>query len=315
MANAWIFPGQGSQALGMGKNLAENFPCAANVFKEVDDALNQNLSSIMWGENLEELTLTSNAQPAIMAVSFAVTRILEQEFGIKIENHANAVAGHSLGEYSALCSVKALSLSDTAKLLRIRGDAMQSAVSVGEGAMAAILGGSLDDIENIAFEAAQGEICDIANDNADGQVVVSGTKSAIERAIEIAKSKGIKRAMLLPVSAPFHCQLMKPAQEKMSEALSQAKISEPALPIYANIKASPISSTDKIRECLIEQVTGRVRWRETMLNMSENGIKSLFEMGHGKVLSGLIKRIDKTVSSISIGDTETIKSFVVSVQS
>ena len=310
MTTAWIFPGQGSQSLNMGKNLAENFQVAADVFAEVDEALGQKLSAIMWGEDEATLTLTANAQPAIMAVSYAVCEVLEKEFGITLTQQAQAIAGHSLGEYSALCASGALSLKDSAKLLRIRGEAMQSAVGVGEGAMAAILGGSLEDVEAIAKEAAQGNICDVANDNAEGQVVISGSKESIERAIDIAKAKGIKRAMLLPVSAPFHCALMQPAQERMAEALSEAHIAPPSVPLYANVKASPITAPEEIRNCLIEQVTGRVRWRESMLFMHQNSIMNMVEIGHGKVLAGLMKRIVKEVEVTSIGDKTSIENFV-----
>ncbi|MBL4603282.1 MAG: ACP S-malonyltransferase, partial [Emcibacteraceae bacterium] len=289
MTRAFVFPGQGSQAVGMGKELSENSAHARAVFEEVDEALGQNLSALMFEGPLEELTLTYNAQPALMAASLAVVRVLEAEFDFKIADVASYTAGHSLGEYSALAATGTLSLTDTAKLLKLRGEAMQRAVPVGIGAMAAIIGADFSTIEEIADAASQDEVCNAANDNADGQVVISGHKEAVERAMEIAKERGIKRAILLPVSAPFHCSLMQPAADEMAEALSSAKFNIPTVPVITNVSAEPQNDPDMLRNMLVEQITGRVRWRETVLKMGELGVDSLIEAGTGKVLSGLVR--------------------------
>jgi [acyl-carrier-protein] S-malonyltransferase len=307
--NAFIFPGQGSQTLGMGKGLADNFLQAKRVFEEVNDALSQNLTGIMWGEDMEALTLTENAQPALMAVSLAVIKTLEAENGLNLSLHAKFVAGHSLGEYSALAAARAFSLQDTARLLKIRGQAMQAATPVGVGAMAALLGLDFEQAIAVAKEAAQGQICQAANDNGGGQVVVSGHKAAVERALEIAKAKGAKRALLLPVSAPFHCALMQPAADKMQEALESVKVQSPIVPLVANVTVSPISDATEIKRRLVEQVTGTVRWRESIAFMADAGVTQFYECGAGKVLSGLIKRITETATGASIGAVEDIKNF------
>lgn len=300
MAVAFTFPGQGSQQVGMGKELADQFAAARNVFAEVDEALGENLSKIMWEGPDETLTLTANAQPALMAVSLAVVRVLAEE-GVTPAQHARFVAGHSLGEYSALAAAGAISLADTARLLRLRGAAMQRAVAPGDGAMAALLGLDFAQAVEVAAEAAQGEICQAANDNAPGQVVVSGAKAAVERAIEIAKGKGARRAMLLPVSAPFHCALMATAADAMADALAQTEIRPPAVPLVCNILAKPITDPSEIRGRLVEQVTGTVRWRESVAYMAGQGITSLYELGAGKVLSGLAKRIVSDINAVSVG--------------
>lgn len=291
MTAAFTFPGQGSQAVGMGKALADAFPAARAVFDEVDAALGEKLTAIIWDGPAETLQLTENAQPALMAMSIATLRVLESEAGVSIARDAKYVAGHSLGEYSALAAAGAFSISDTAKLLRTRGLAMQKAVPVGAGAMAALLGMDYDAAKSVAEEAAQGEVCQAANDNGGGQVVVSGNKAAVERAVEIAKGRGAKRAMLLPVSAPFHCRLMQPAADAMAQALANVKISAPAVPVVSNVLASAISDPDDIRKRLVEQVTGTVRWRESIAYMAQNGVTHFLEIGAGKVLSGLVKRI------------------------
>lgn len=308
MSSAWVFPGQGSQSTGMGQELAENFKEAAHVFEEINDALGEKLTDIMWGEDEDALTLTQNAQPAIMAVSLATIAVLEKQFGFKMED-IPAVAGHSLGEYSALAAVKSMTIADTAKLLRLRGQSMQAAVPVGTGAMAAILGGDIELIEKIAVNASEDQVCDVANDNADGQIVISGHKQAVERAMELAKEEGIKRAVLLPVSAPFHCQLMQPAQEVMQKALSETNISIPIAPIYANVIADKISDVDEIRARLVEQVTGRVRWRESIKKMHSDGLTGLVEVGHGKVLSGMVRRIEKEMSATPLNSIKAIEEF------
>jgi [acyl-carrier-protein] S-malonyltransferase len=306
---AFTFPGQGSQAVGMGKDLAEAYPEARAVFDEVDDALGQKLSAIMFEGPDDMLRLTENAQPALMAVSVAVVRVLEAK-GIKLADHAAYVAGHSLGEYSALCAAGTFSLSDTARLLKTRGQAMQKAVPVGHGAMAALLGLDLEAARAVAAEAGQGEVCDVANDNAPGQVVISGATAAIERAVEIAKGKGAKRALLLPVSAPFHCSLMQPAAEAMAQALSEVEMRAPSVPLVANITASPISDPAEIRQSLIEQVTGVVRWTESVTWLTgAGGVTQLVELGAGKVLTGLAKRISPDVSAIAIGTPSDIDAF------
>jgi [acyl-carrier-protein] S-malonyltransferase len=301
MTAAFTFPGQGSQAVGMGKALAEGFPAARAVFEEVDTALGEKLTDIIWNGPAEALQLTENAQPALMAVSMATLRVLETEAGFSVGRDAAFVAGHSLGEYSALAAAGSLSISDTARLLRIRGLAMQKAVPVGVGAMAALLGLDFDAAVAVANEAAQGQVCQAANDNGGGQVVVSGDKAAIERAQEIAKTQGAKRAMLLPVSAPFHCRLMQPAADAMASALADVTIKQPASPLVANVLASPISDPDEVRLRLIEQVTGTVRWRESVAYMASHGVTRFFEIGSGKVLTGLVKRIAEGAVGISVG--------------
>ena len=290
MSIAFVFPGQGSQAIGMGKALADQFPAARAVFEEVDAALGQNLSNITWNGPEAELTLTANAQPALMAVSMAALRVLESEHGITVANTAKFVAGHSLGEYSALAAAGSFSIADTARLLKIRGKAMQAATPVGVGAMAALLGLDFATASAIAAEAAQGEVCQAANDNSDGQVVISGSKAAIDRAIEIAKTKGAKRAILLTVSAPFHCTLMQPAADAMAKALSEVRMNAPSVPLIANVLAAPTSDPAIICQKLFEQVTGTVRWRESVGFMVAQGVKLFVEIGAGKVLTGLAKK-------------------------
>jgi [acyl-carrier-protein] S-malonyltransferase len=309
MARAFLFPGQGSQAVGMGKALADNFSAAKAVFDEVDAALNQKLSTLMFEGPEGDLTLTANAQPALMAHSLAVIRVLQAEKGLDLAKAASYVAGHSLGEYSALCAAGALTISDTAKLLRIRGDAMQAAVPVGQGAMAALLGAEWDLAVEIAKEAAQGECCDVANDNGGGQVVLSGAKAAIDRACVIAKEKGVKRAVLLPVSAPFHSALMKPAAEKMAEALASATILAPVVPVIANVIAGPVSAPEEIRKNLITQVCGSVRWRESMVWLGENGVTAFVEAGSGKVLTGIAKRLVAGSEAVALGTPDDIAAF------
>jgi [acyl-carrier-protein] S-malonyltransferase len=309
VAVAFVFPGQGSQAVGMGKALAEAFPAARAVFDEVDAALSEKLSAVMWDGPLDRLTLTENAQPALMAVSLAVVRVLEAEAGLDLARDAKFVAGHSLGEYSALAAAGAFTISDAAKLLRIRGNAMQKAVPVGAGAMAALLGLSFDEAAAAAKEAAQGEVCQAANDNGGGQVVVSGAKAAVERAVEIAKGKGAKRAMLLPVSAPFHCALMQPAAEAMAQALAQTAMKKPVVPVVANVLAAPIDDPQEIARRLVEQVTGTVRWRECVETMARAGVTRFYEVGSGKVLTGLLKRIADTATGSAIGTPEDVAAF------
>ncbi len=309
MTTALICPGQGSQTLGMGKPLAESFSAAKEVFQEVDDALSQKLSAIMWGEDEAELTRTANAQPAIMACSVAALRVLEQECGFDVSKMA-FVAGHSLGEYSALTAAKAFSLADAAKLLRIRGDAMQAAVPEGQGGMAAIIGLSLEDVDQIAIEAAGvDEICDVANDNSPGQVVISGSAKGIEAAMELAKTKGAKRALPLPVSAPFHSSLMSPAAEIMREALDKAEVHDPVVPVMANVTAAPAQAANDIRDLLVRQVTGRVRWVESVEAMAAAGVTSMLEVGHGNILAGLVRRINKEIAVTNIGKPEDLESF------
>lgn len=307
---AFVFPGQGSQAVGMGRELAEAFAPAREVFEEVNDALGQKLSQLMFEGPESDLTLTENAQPAIMAVSLAVMRVLEKEGGFTLANEARYVAGHSLGEYSALCAAGAISLPDTAKLLKLRGRAMQQAVPVGIGAMAALLGLNFEQAIEVAAEAAQGQVCTAANDNADGQVVVSGHAEAIERAIAIAATKGAKRAIKLPVSAPFHCPLMQPAAEAMQKALSTTLINIPAVPLIANVSAAATADVETIRRQLVEQVCGTVRWRESVLSMKGLGVTELVECGAGKVLSGLVKRIDKEMTAQALGTPAEIEAFL-----
>jgi [acyl-carrier-protein] S-malonyltransferase len=309
MAAAFVFPGQGSQAVGMGKALAEAFPQARAVFDEVDAALGEKLSATMWEGPGDTLTLTENAQPALMAVSLAVMRVLEAEGGVDLKRDAQFVAGHSLGEYSALAAAGAFSISDTAKLLRIRGRAMQQAVPVGTGAMAALLGLELDAAAAAAAEAAQGEVCDVANDNGGGQVVVSGNTSAVERAVEIAKASGAKRAMMLKVSAPFHCALMQPAADAMAEALGKTNVKPPVVPVVANVLAKPTSDPQEIVRRLVEQVTGTVRWRECVAFMAGAGITTFYEIGSGKVLTGLLKRIADGTTGTAIGAPDDVAAF------
>ncbi|HWV52257.1 ACP S-malonyltransferase [Pseudorhodoplanes sp.] len=306
MTAAFVFPGQGSQTVGMGKALADAFPAAQAVFDEVDAALGEKLSAIIWEGPAERLTLTENAQPALMAVSLAAMRVLETEAGIDLKRDARFVAGHSLGEYSALAAAGAFTIGDAARLLRIRGNAMQKAVPVGEGAMAALLGLSFDEAAAVAAEAAQGEVCQAANDNGGGQVVVSGNKAAIERAVEIAKDKGAKRAMLLPVSAPFHCALMQPAADAMAEALAKTNVQKPVVPVVANVLAQPIEDPNEIIRRLVEQVTGTVRWRECVETMAGAGVTQFYEVGAGKVLTGLLKRIAAGATGSSIGTPDDV---------
>jgi [acyl-carrier-protein] S-malonyltransferase len=313
MKRAFIFPGQGSQAVGMGKGLADAFPQAKAVFDEVDEALSQKLSIIMWEGPAEELTLTANTQPALMAVSLAAIRVLEAEAGLDLRKHAAFVAGHSLGEYSALAAAGSLSIADTARLLRIRGNAMQNAVPVGQGAMAALLGLEYDAALEVAREAAQGEVCDAANDNGGAQVVVSGHKAAVERAVAIAQTKGAKRAVMLAVSAPFHCALMQPAADAMREALGNVTVNVPAVPVVANVEAAPITDPAAIRDALVRQVTGTVRWRESVAYMAAQGVDSFYEVGSGKVLTGLVKRIAAGASASAIGTPEDVAAFKTSL--
>ena len=301
MSNAFVFPGQGSQTGGMGRALAEAFPVARETFEEVDDALGQRLFRLMTEGPDADLILTENAQPALMAVSLAVLRVLASEGNLRIGDKIAFVAGHSLGEYSALAAAGSLSVSDTARLLRTRGLAMQKAVPVGVGAMAALLGLDYEAAVVVAEEAAQGQVCQAANDNGGGQVVISGDKAAVERGLEIAKSKGAKRAMLLPVSAPFHCRLMQPAADAMADALASVTIRPPASPLVSNVLAAPIADPDEIRRRLVEQVTGTVRWRESVAYMAGHGVTRFFEIGAGKVLSGLVKRIADGAVGISVG--------------
>jgi [acyl-carrier-protein] S-malonyltransferase len=303
---AFIFPGQGSQAVGMGKALAEASAAAREVFQEVDEALGQHLSALMFDGPADELTLTANAQPAIMANAIATLRVLEKEGGLKLADKADYVAGHSLGEYSALCAAGALDLATTALLLRHRGEAMQAAVPVGVGAMAALLGADLTIAQKIADAAAQGEVCSVANDNDPSQVVISGAKAAIDRAIEIAKDYGAKRAIALPVSAPFHCPLMQPAADAMDKALAEARIDAPLVAVFANVTAQPVSDVDTIRKLLVEQVTGMVRWRESVINMADTGVERFVEFG-GKVLSPMVKRIVPDVDASSVISMEDIE--------
>jgi [acyl-carrier-protein] S-malonyltransferase len=309
MSIAFVFPGQGSQAVGMGKALADNFVVARNLFAEVDDALGEKLTAIMWDGPADRLTLTENAQPGLMAVSLAAMRVLEAEAGLDLTRDAAFVAGHSLGEYSALAAAGSLTVADTARLLRIRGKAMQAAVPVGVGAMAALLGLEFETACAVAAEAAQGEVAQAANDNGAGQVVVSGNKAAIERAIEIAKTKGAKRAMLLPVSAPFHCALMQPAADAMAQALSGVTVKPPAVPLVANVLARGITEPAEIVTSLVAQVTGTVRWRECVAYMAACGVDSFYEVGAGKVLSGLAKRIADGASATPIGTPDDVAAF------
>jgi len=311
MMRAFIFPGQGSQAVGMGKALADAFAPAREVFQEVDDALSQRLSKLMWDGPESDLVLTENAQPAIMAASMAVIRVLEREGGLDLAKHARLVAGHSLGEYTALCVAGAFTLADTARLLKVRGQAMQQAVPVGEGGMSALLGAEIDQAEELAKEcaAATGGVCVVANDNAPGQVVISGTKAAIDKAPEIAKAKGIKRAMALNVSAPFHSPMMQPAADRVAEELAKVTIRPPAVPVVANVTAEDVSEPELIRRLLVEQITGRVRWRESVLAFRGLGVETTVEAGGNKVLTGMVKRIDKELQTVTLDAPADIEAF------
>ena len=310
MTRAFIFPGQGSQFIGMGKDLAGAFAEARHTFEEVDDALSQKLTAMMFDGAESDLNLTENTQPALMAVSMAVVNVLKKQGGVDIAKACKFVAGHSLGEYAALTAAEALSLRDTAKLLKLRGQAMQQAVPVGVGAMAAILGLEFDDVKAIAASVSNGGICEAANDNSVGQVVVSGHKAAVEAAIALATERGAKRAIALPVSAPFHCQLMKPAADKMARALAEAQLLKPVVPVVANVTAQGVSDPAEIRDLLVKQVTGTVRWRESVLWMKGQGVSEMVELGAGKVLSGLVKRIDKDIACESVGTPEQIEALI-----
>ncbi len=309
MTTALIFPGQGSQTVGMGKALAQSFTVARAVFAEVDDALDQPLSRLMFEGPDAELTLTVNAQPALMAVSMAALRVLEAEAGLDLRRDVAFVAGHSLGEYSALAAAGTFTLVEAARLLRIRGSAMQAAVPVGSGAMAALIGVEAETAADIAAEASDGDVCDVANDNGGGQVVLSGTAAAVGRAIEIAKRRGVRRAVPLPVSAPFHSSLMRPAADVMAKALAAAQCSIPAVPVVANVSARPITTAAQIRDCLVEQICGTVRWRESVLWMAEAGVTRLVEIGSGKVLTGLVKRIAPAVVAGTVGTPDEVAAF------
>ena len=305
---AFVFPGQGSQKVGMGAELAAASPAARAVFEEVDDALGMKLSTIMLDGPEDQLILTENAQPAIMANAIATLRVLESEFGVKLADKGACVAGHSLGEYTALCAVGAFDLATTARLLKLRGSAMQAAVPVGEGAMAALLGADIEKASALAAAAAEGEVCEVANDNDPTQVVISGHKGAIERAVALVKDHGIKRGVMLPVSAPFHCSLMQPAADRMKEALAETEMHEFALPVFANVVAGQISDPEQERKLLVEQVTGRVRWRESVLAMREHGVDQFVELG-GKVLGPMIGRIDKDAATVSLVTMEDLENF------
>jgi [acyl-carrier-protein] S-malonyltransferase len=313
MSRAFVFPGQGSQAVGMGVDLAEAFSTARDVFHEIDEALKQNLSKLMREGPESDLVLTENAQPALMAVSIAVVRVLEKDGGKPLSSLASHVAGHSLGEYSALTAAGALQLADAARLLKLRGQSMQKAVPVGEGAMAALLGIELEPAQEACKEAAQGEVVTVANDNGGGQVVVSGHKAAVERCIEAAKPRGAKRGMLLPVSAPFHCPLMQPAADAMQEALEKVTLGTPRVPLIANVLAAEITEPSAIKQRLVEQVTGLVRWRESVQYMKAQGVEALVECGSGKVLSGLVKRIDKEMTGLALNTPADIEAFLKTV--
>lgn len=310
MTRAFIFPGQGSQSIGMGKDLADTYKTARETFEEINDALGQNLTKIMWEGPESDINLTENTQPALMAVSMAVMNVLTRDAGLVLPNVASFVAGHSLGEYSALTAAGAFTLSDTAHLLKLRGQSMQQAVPVGQGAMAAILGLEFDQVKAIALEASVSEICEAANDNAPGQVVISGHKGAVEAAIALATAAGAKRALALPVSAPFHCALMAPAADKMRAALGATDIRPPVVPVVANVTASAVSDPAQIRDLLVEQITGRVRWRESVTWMKEQGVTEMIEIGAGKVLAGLVKRIEGDVAASSVGTPAQIDELV-----
>jgi len=310
MARAFVFPGQGSQAVGMGAELAQAFPEAREVFEQVDDALDQHLSRLMFEGPEDELTLTENAQPALMAVSLAVTRVVEQQGGVRLADIGRFVAGHSLGEYSALAAAGALDVAEAARLLRTRGRAMQAAVPVGEGAMAALMGLEMDAVRAVAEEAARGRVCAPANDNAPGQIVVSGHADAVERAVELAKAKGAKRAVMLAVSAPFHCPLMQPAAEAMRAALAEAPLAAPSPPLVANVTATASDDPETIRAQLVDQVTQPVRWRESVAYMRDQGVETLVELGHGKVLTGLARRVDRALSGTAVGTPQEVEAFL-----
>jgi len=310
MARAVVFPGQGSQAVGMGRELAEAFPAARHTFEEVDEALRQRLSRLMFEGPESDLTLTENAQPALMAASLAVLRVLVQEGGFELARHAAFVAGHSLGEYSALCAAGTFTIADAARLLKRRGQAMQRAVPVGAGTMAALLGLELEAAREVAEAAREGEVCDTANDNGPGQVVVSGSTAAVERAVKLAAERGARRAIMLPVSAPFHCAMMEPAAREMEEALAAVSMAAPEVPVIANVTAAPVDDPETIRHLLVRQVTGLVRWRESVLYMKREGVDTVVELGAGRVLAGLVKRIDREIAVASVGTPAEIETFL-----
>ena len=306
MTRSFIFPGQGSQFIGMGKDLFESFTEAREVFEEVDESLSQNLSKMTFEGNESDLNLTENTQPALMSISMAIIRVLEGQGGIHIHKNCQFVAGHSLGEYTALTAVGALSIFDSARLLKLRGQAMQKAVPVGVGAMAAIIGPTFEDVKSIADEAG----CEVANDNSVGQVVISGAKEAIDTAVTLASDRGAKRAVLLPVSAPFHCSLMQPAADAMKQALAETQVNAPSVPVFTNVTAAPENDPETIKSLLVEQVTGVVRWRESVINMKAEGVGEMIETGAGKVLAGLIRRIDRDIECISVGTTEGVEELI-----
>ena len=310
MSRAFLFPGQGSQAVGMGAELAEAFAVAREVFQEVDDGLSQPLSRLMFGGSESDLALTENAQPALLAVSLAVVRVIEKEAGKRLSETADFVAGHSLGEYAALAAAGSISLAETARLVKRRGQAMQEAVPVGRGAMAAVLGLDLEAVKSVAEAASAGEVCTPANDNAPGQIVVSGHKTAVQRAIAIAAERGAKRSILLPVSAPFHCALMAPAADVMAESLAQISILPPRLPLVANVTAAQVTEPERIRGLLVDQVTGLVRWRESVVYMRDRGVSIFFELGAGKILTGLGRRIDPDLDGLAVGTPAQIDTLV-----
>ena len=311
MSLAFVYPGQGAQALGMGRELADEYDAARRVFEEVDEALGEKLTDVIWGEDEAALTLTANAQPALMATSMAAMAALEAE-GVDVQS-ATFVAGHSLGEYSALCAAGAISLADTARLLRIRGEAMQAAVPVGEGAMAALLGVDLDTAKRIAGEAAEREVLQAANDNDPSQVVISGARAAVERAVASAKDFGAKRAVMLPVSAPFHCALMEPAARRMADALDDVEIDTPRVPVIVNVRAYGVTSRSDIRSYLVEQVTGMVRWRESVMHMGEHGVREVWEIGAGKALSGMVKRVNRDLMTRTVGTPDEVRAAAASL--
>jgi len=310
MARAFVFPGQGSQFIGMGKDLYESFTEARAVFDEIDDALSQKLSALMFDGDEADLNMTENTQPALMAVSVAVSRVLQKQGGIDLKEACSFVAGHSLGEYSALTAAGTIALPDAARLLKLRGTSMQKAVPVGAGSMAAVLGLDFDVVAEIAAQAAEDDICAAANDNSDGQVVVSGHKAAVERAVALASEKGAKRAVILPVSAPFHCALMAPAADAMRDALADTTLNAPCVPVIANVTAAAESDPETLKNLLVEQVTGMVRWRESVLYMKAQGVEEMVELGAGKVLSGLARRIDRSITCESVGTPEGVESLI-----